>query len=103
MAGETSLPVLAALLQRAAMLVTNDSGPMHMAAALGVPLVVPFGPGTPERFGPRGRAACVVFAATERLGGPPWWEGVRAEAVSEAAVRLFTEVLARSGGATRDS
>lgn len=88
-AGETSLPVLAALLERATLLVTNDSGPMHMAAALGVPLVVPFGPETPERFGPRGRAACVIFAAPGRPGGSPWWDGISADTVAEAAVRLF--------------
>ena len=89
LAGETSLPLLAALLQRSALLVTNDSGPMHMAAALGVPLVVPFGPEPPGRFGPRGPAACRIFAATGRPGGQPWWEDISADAVAEAAVGLF--------------
>lgn len=103
LAGETSLPVLAALLQRAAMLVTNDSGPMHMAAALGTPLVAAFGPATPDLTGPRGRAPCLLFAGTERPGGPPWWEGVPAETVSEAAVRLFAQVSVRSEGAIRDA
>ena len=93
--GETSLPVLAALLQRSALLVTNDSGPMHMAAALGVPLVVPFGPEPPRRFGPRGRATCLVFAAPGCRGEQPWWEGISADTVAEAAVRLFVEALAR--------
>jgi len=95
LAGETSLPVLAALLQRSALLVTNDSGPMHMAAALGVPLVVPFGPEPPGRFGPRGRATCLVFAAPGCRGEQPWWEGISADTVAEAAVRLFVEALAR--------
>jgi heptosyltransferase-2 len=90
-AGETFLPVLAALLQRASLLVTNDSGPMHMGAALGVPLVVPFGPATPERFGPRGRGPCVIFTATGRPGGPPWWDGISADTVAEAAERLFAD------------
>jgi heptosyltransferase-2 len=101
LAGETSLPVLAALLRRAALLVTNDSGPMHMAAALGVPLVVPFGPGTPGRFGPRGRAACLVFAAPGQPGGPPWWEAVPAEPVADAAVRLWAEVADLPGAPAR--
>lgn len=90
-AGETSLPVLAALLERASLLVTNDSGPMHMAAALGVPLAVPFGPETPKRFGPRGRAPCAVFTAAARPGGPVWWDGISVDTVAEAAARLFAE------------
>lgn len=100
-AGETSLPVLAALLRRAALLVTNDSGPMHMAAALGVPMVVPFGPGTPTRFGPRGKATCLLFAATGPPGGLPWWEQVPAEPVAEAAVRLLAEVTGQPSASTR--
>ncbi len=99
LAGETSLPLLAALLQRAALLVTNDSGPMHMAAALGVPLVVAFGPASPDRFAPRGPARRVVFTGTGRSPGSPWWEGVPATVVAEAAVRLFAEASAGPGAA----
>jgi heptosyltransferase-2 len=42
--GETTLPELVGVLSRLQLLVTNDSGPMHLAAALGVPLVAVFGP-----------------------------------------------------------
>jgi heptosyltransferase-2 len=42
--GETSLPDLTAVLSRLRLLVTNDSGPMHLAAALGIPVVAVFGP-----------------------------------------------------------
>ena len=42
--GETTLPELAGVLSRAALLVTNDSGPMHLAAALGRRVVAVFGP-----------------------------------------------------------
>jgi heptosyltransferase-2 len=96
LAGETSLPVLAALLQRSGLLVTNDSGPMHMAAALGVPLVVPFGPGPPDRFRPRGRATCVIFAPTQEPVGLAWWERIPTQAVSDAALHLLAEASARS-------
>ena len=96
LAGETSLPVLAALLQHAALLVTNDSGPMHMAAALAVPLVATFGPGTPDRFGPRGRGVRLVFAGTQRPDGSAWWDEVGAEVVAEAALRLFREASAKA-------
>jgi heptosyltransferase-2 len=42
--GETTLPELAGVLSHLKTLVTNDSGPMHLAAALGVPVVAIFGP-----------------------------------------------------------
>jgi heptosyltransferase-2 len=42
--GETTLPELVGVLSRLRLLVTNDSGPMHVAAALGVPVVAVFGP-----------------------------------------------------------
>ena len=42
--GETSLAELVGVLSRLRLLVTNDSGPMHVAAALGIPMVAIFGP-----------------------------------------------------------
>jgi heptosyltransferase-2 len=42
--GDTTLPELVGVLSRLRLLVTNDSGPMHLAAALGVPTVAIFGP-----------------------------------------------------------
>jgi heptosyltransferase-1 len=58
--GKTSLKQLTALLERAELVVANDSGPMHIAAALGRPLVTPFGPTNPVRTGPFGRMESVV-------------------------------------------
>ena len=58
--GRTPLKTLAAVLAGAALVVANDSGPMHIAAALGVPLVVPFGPTDARRTGPYRRPECVV-------------------------------------------
>jgi heptosyltransferase II len=52
MAVQTSLRELCALLKASALLLTNDSGPMHVAAALGTPVVVPFGSTSPELTGP---------------------------------------------------
>jgi heptosyltransferase-2 len=54
-AGALSLRASAALIQRAAVLVTNDSAPLHFATAVGTPIVALFGPTVPEfGFGPRG-------------------------------------------------
>jgi len=54
--GKTTLRQLAALIDGASIVVTADSTPMHMAAALGRPLVALFGPTNPSRTGPYGRA-----------------------------------------------
>ena len=51
-AGRTSLRELMSLLKLCRVLLTNDSGPMHMAAALGTPVVAPFGSTSPELTGP---------------------------------------------------
>lgn len=52
LAGETTLPELAALLRRAALCISNDSGPMHLSAALGRPVIGLFGPTDPVWAGP---------------------------------------------------
>jgi heptosyltransferase-2 len=52
LAGQTTLRELMALLKLSRLLLTNDTGPMHVAAALGTPVVVPFGSTSPELTGP---------------------------------------------------
>lgn len=52
LAGQTTLRELMALLRICRVLLTNDTGPMHLAAALGTPVVVPFGSTSPELTGP---------------------------------------------------
>ena len=59
--GSTSLRETMALLDRCAFLVCNDSGIMHLAAALGVPLIALFGPQSPVKFGPWGKNCRVVY------------------------------------------
>jgi ADP-heptose:LPS heptosyltransferase len=50
--GATTLPVLGAVIARLAALVTNDSGPAHIAYALGAPTITIFGGSNPEAYGP---------------------------------------------------
>jgi heptosyltransferase-1 len=58
--GKTNLAQLVALLERAALVIANDSGPMHIAAALGRPLVALYGPTNPVRTGPYQREESVL-------------------------------------------
>jgi lipopolysaccharide heptosyltransferase II len=58
--GETSLPEMVEWLRRCELMVTNDTGPMHAAAALNKPLVALFGPTEPRRTGPYGHLENVL-------------------------------------------
>jgi lipopolysaccharide heptosyltransferase II len=64
LAGKTDLLTFAKLLRGCRLLITNDTGGMHLANALGVPLVALFGPTNPMRTGP-------VFAAPTQIVQPP--------------------------------
>ncbi len=57
--GETTLAGLVGVLARLRLLLTNDSGPMHLAAALGTPLVAVFGPTDSTETAPVGHATVV--------------------------------------------
>ncbi|MBL9139212.1 MAG: glycosyltransferase family 9 protein [Verrucomicrobiales bacterium] len=58
--GRTSLRCLAEVYRRATLLLTTDTGPMHLAAALGTPVVALFGPTAPWRTGPYGDGHVVL-------------------------------------------
>lgn len=60
--GQTSVAGLVALIRRAAICVTNDSGSMHVAVAVDTPVVSVFGPTNPVWIGPYGRPHAVVRA-----------------------------------------
>lgn len=60
LAGKTSLKDLACLYGMAELVITTDSGPMHMAAAMETPVVALFGPTDPARTGPYGEGHTVV-------------------------------------------
>jgi ADP-heptose:LPS heptosyltransferase len=74
--GTLDLVTLAAVLDRARMIVTGDTGPMHLAAAVGTPVVAVFGPSDPARYAPRGPLDRVVridlpCAPCNRIRRPP--------------------------------
>lgn len=60
--GGTTIRQSMALLKRLSVLVCNDSGIMHLAASMQVPLVVLFGPQSPVKFGPWGKKCRIVYS-----------------------------------------
>ena len=60
LAGRTTLKQLAVLIKRMRLFITNDTGPMHIAAAVGARLVAIFGPGEYDRYRPIGPAERVA-------------------------------------------
>ena len=72
------LVVLAAILERLALFITGDTGPMHMAAAVGTPVVAIFGPSLPSRYAPLVEPSRIVrvdlpCSPCNRLRHPPAW------------------------------
>ena len=59
-AGHLDLLTLAAVIERLDLLVTGDTGPMHLAVAVSTPVVAVFGPSDPARYAPRGPSDRVV-------------------------------------------
>ena len=60
LAGKTGLKELVALIARARFFISNDTGPMHIAAALGIPVFAIFGPANPIRTGPYGTIHTII-------------------------------------------
>lgn len=62
LAGKLDIGALAVLLKKAKLLITNDSGPLHVAVCLGVATVSFFGPEVPERYGPLGKGHTIFYS-----------------------------------------
>lgn len=65
LAGRTDLKTLAALYKKTSIVVSTDTGPMHLAAAVGTPVVALFGPTAPCRTGPFGEGHKIIRADLE--------------------------------------
>ncbi|MYB92848.1 lipopolysaccharide heptosyltransferase II [Candidatus Poribacteria bacterium] len=64
-AGKTTLTQLASILRISNVFIGNDSGPMHLAAAVGTPTIGLYGPGDPTRFGPVGAKCRTIQSQTD--------------------------------------
>jgi lipopolysaccharide heptosyltransferase I len=107
LASETRLTDLVALARAAVLMVSGDTGPTHIAAAVGTPLVTVFGPTDPDRNGPwspdderlsRYESCACHYKRACRLEAHDWCLGRIAIDEVEAAI---TRRLARAAGAVR--
>ena len=92
---ECSLPQLIAITRRAALFVGGDTGPLHLASALGTPAVAIFGPTDPARNGPYGGRYVVLRSPeskrdhSRRSEPEPGLLNITVEQVTEAALGLL--------------
>ncbi|MCC6443901.1 MAG: glycosyltransferase family 9 protein [Armatimonadetes bacterium] len=96
-AGQTTLKELAALLERCALLITNDTGPMHLACAVGTRVIDLVGPGNPAKTGPYGPGHIVIQKVPP--SSPKEWKGRRDSPMNLISVE---EVAAAARGMLRD-
>jgi ADP-heptose:LPS heptosyltransferase len=108
LAGRTSLPVLGAVIARLAVLITNDSGPAHIAYALGTPTVTVFGGTDPATWGPppddphavlAHPAPCRPCDHADCPVGDLCLDGVTVPQVIAAAERVLAREMPRSADA----
>jgi lipopolysaccharide heptosyltransferase II len=100
LSGKTDVSDLASVMKRAALFISNDSGPVHIACAVGTPVIVIFGRAdrglSPLRWGPSGArdivfhrdVGCGTCLAHGCVKGFKCLDAVKAGEVAEAALRL---------------
>ncbi len=101
LSGQLDLLSLAALLERARLLVTIDSAPMHLAGALRTPQVALFGPTNPFHWYPRASPAVILQAGKSRAAAdfvpkqpPRAMKEISTEAVIDAMQSLLSSPAA---------
>jgi lipopolysaccharide heptosyltransferase I len=104
LSGQTTLSELAALLQMSSMCVSNDSGSMHLAVALGTPVVSIFGPTDPVWVGPYGHPEAVLQASLacapcylRKLRGCPHDHRCMNEVTSAMVIERVRQTIASRG------
>jgi heptosyltransferase-1 len=93
LAPRTSIPELAALMSRFALIVGGDTGPVHLAVSLGVPTVAIFVATDPGRNGPRGMRVRVVSAGVGRTRRGSARTTLAGEVAVDAVFRIVGEEL----------
>ena len=98
-APDTTLPQLAALLRRASLFVGSDTGPLHLAAAVGTTCVSMYGPTRPADCGPYGSQHIALqsyyqggTARERRRGSNDAMQAISVEQVSEACGKVLEQI-----------
>jgi heptosyltransferase I len=95
----TSISELIAITRRAALFIGGDTGPMHLAAILKVPVVAIFGPTNPARNGPYGTRSVVlrneasITSHARRTHPEAGMLEISAAEVVDAAVKLLGDIV----------
>jgi ADP-heptose:LPS heptosyltransferase len=110
LSGKLDLRELVALLARAQVLVSNDSGPVHLASALGVPVLALYGPNSPALYGPLSEGSVAFYDAppcspcitnfnykTSRCRNPVCISAIDWQPVAGAALSLLAARRAGAG------
>lgn len=95
LSGQLTLPELGALIASARLFVGCDTAPMHMAAALGTPVVVVFGPSGEAEWGPW-RVPHRVLASTTHACRPCGNNGCGGSNISDCLLSLSVDPVARA-------
>lgn len=104
-AGKFSLLQFAALVKQCVLFIGNDGGAMHIAAAMGTPVVALFGPTYPQRWGPRGGPSQVIYKGLDcracyhptcLRGDESCMQQISVDEVYRAASRMLEQRLAGS-------
>jgi heptosyltransferase I len=98
LSGKLSLVELASVLSQMDLVISNDSGPMHMAAAIGTPVLAVFGPTNPVRTGPYGNRHEVITQKLKcqpcykrycRFGNKSCLTGISSDTVVRKAIQML--------------
>lgn len=104
LSGKTSLDILPAVMEKAVLLITNDSGPCHLARAIGIPTVILVGPSEPAYFQIKGRgesnviyhpvscAPCLKVSCNEM----DCWKAISVEEVFEVTSGILNKLEVKS-------
>ncbi len=102
LAGKTSLRELIEIMRHARIVISNDSGPMHIAAGFRIPVVAIFGPTSPVRTGPYGKGHIVIKSDLDcapcfkkHCGNLKCMQGIPVDAVYEKIITHNKQVLHR--------
>jgi ADP-heptose:LPS heptosyltransferase len=92
-AGNLPLPLLASVLQHSCRFIGNDSGIAHLAAGLGIPSILLFGPTNPAHWGPAGSWVSVLRAAENCAACLSGAAGVRHTCLEQVSVRAVLAAM----------